>query len=104
MRKFKFFNTASAVLLAVFVGAMSFTCGQSDKPKDEVQTIETVEKDSIETITQENDTTVAEPETSEGQDSTVAPENEQTSENPEATENAENAETAEDETTEPVKE
>ena len=90
MKKFKFFNTASAVLLAVFVGAMSFTCGQSDnKATDEVQT---VVDDTLKNKTIENDTTIVEVDSSDEQDNTMAPEASEKTDNSEAIETSETTE------------
>ena len=102
MRKIKFFNTASAILLALFVGAMSFTCGQSDN-KTEGNEVP-AKTDTTEVVSTENDSNSVEAtdatqqpagtEATEGQDKAVAPEaNEQTEkadapETAEATENA----------------
>ena len=98
MKKNKFFNAASALLLAVFVGAMSFTCGQSDnKATDEVQTegtgTETVDKNST-----EKDTTAVEAESPADQNSTAAPKADEVSENTDNQEAPEKTEAAEGET------
>lgn len=105
MRKIKFFNTASAILLALFVGAMSFTCGQSDNKTngDEIP----AETDTTEVVAAENNSNAVETteamqqpaatEATEGQEETAAPEAKEQSDKADTPENAETTENTEDE-------